>query len=120
MLCNHEHQREVVHSEGGVEEFVRIDQEDDVLHRIFNEVRLRLFVLGSQSSPGCTIDTARTLETQENGETSLVIRRRLHDVSSQYRVDILLQVLPLKLDADLVAYLRNEFGRQRTLAGYNG
>lgn len=38
VLRDHKNEREVVHPERSVEQPVRIDQEDDVLHSVFDQV----------------------------------------------------------------------------------
>lgn len=42
MLRYHEDQGEVVHAKRGVEELIRVHKEDDILHGVLNELRVRL------------------------------------------------------------------------------
>ena len=43
MLRDHQHEREVVHPQGGVEQPIRIDEEDDVLDGVFDKLGLALY-----------------------------------------------------------------------------
>ena len=42
VLRDHEHEREVVHAECGIEESVCVHEEDNVLHGVFDELRITL------------------------------------------------------------------------------
>ena len=79
MLCDHQDQGEIVHPKRGVEEAVGIDEEDDVLDRILDERRIRLF------------------QPKQKPQRSLMVRWRAHDMRSQYTVHIACQTTFLQL-----------------------
>ena len=85
MLSDHQHEREIVHPKRGVEEAVGIDEEDDVLDRILDERRIRLF------------------QPKQKPQRSLMIRWRAHDMRSQYTVHIACQAPLFQLCPDGVA-----------------
>ena len=43
MLCDEEHEREIVHAERCVEKAIGVHEEDDVFHCFFDKLRIALY-----------------------------------------------------------------------------
>ena len=46
VLCDKQDQRKVVHTQGSVEKPIGIDEEDNVLHSIFNQIVVTIWIGG--------------------------------------------------------------------------
>ena len=89
MLSDHQHEREIVHPKRGVEEAVGIDEEDDVLDRILDERRIRLF------------------QPKQKPQRSLMVRWRAHNMGSQDAIHIACKTPLFQLDPHSVANARH-------------
>ena len=104
MLRHHENEREVVHSERGIEQSVCINEENDVLDSILDKLRVAFCKTPSERASWLThsLHEDLTSETEEKREARLVVSWALHDMRSQYRVDIFLEISLLQLGTNAV------------------
>jgi hypothetical protein len=48
MLGDHNDEREIVHPQSGIEELISVNEEDNVFHSVFNNVRVGFYPLKSK------------------------------------------------------------------------
>lgn len=69
MLGDHDHEREIVHPQSGIEELISINEEDDVLHSVFNNIRVGFYPLKSEVNGDSIISSPANI-THRGGEAA--------------------------------------------------
>ena len=109
MLCDHQNQREIIHSKGGVKESVRIHKENNIFHGIFGQVGLRIckkVFIGTAGRP-YTGKKRLTSQAKQHSERCLMVRWRFDRMCCQDSVDVLADVLTFKFMPYGIAYISN-------------